>query len=172
MPKKGRVHTLKGTKMNKHNLGWQLQDRIERSWASAPDLRALVGTPIMSDGDGEIEWCFGSIPTEKAIVTVKRGKVFRIRTFSGLSWNAKGGYGSPSVDTLMYLYLIGSPNEAGNVIYMDVVPAQNCVYGRIFNPSPEMIEYCLRDKPVAWVYDETSYASPTLEIACAPILGS
>jgi len=97
--KKASTHTLEGKMMNKHDLGWELQARIERSWKSALKLRALVGTAIMSDGDGEIEWCFGSIPTEKAIVTIKRGKVFRIQTFSGLSWNARGGYGPPTVDT-------------------------------------------------------------------------
>jgi len=97
--KNASTHTLEEKMMNKHDLGRELQARIERSWKSALDLRALVGTAIMSDGDGEIEWNFGSIPTEKAIVTIKRGKVFRIQTFSGLSWNARGGYGPPTVDT-------------------------------------------------------------------------
>jgi hypothetical protein len=85
--------------MNKHNLGWRLQDRIERFWDSALDLRALVGTAIMSDGDGEIEWNFGSIPTEKAIVTAKNGRIVRIQTFAGLTWNSRSGYGRPAVDT-------------------------------------------------------------------------
>jgi len=47
---------------------------------------------------GEYSRIFGAIPTNKIIVNTDRGRPSRIRTYSGMNWSARWGYGSPYLD--------------------------------------------------------------------------
>jgi hypothetical protein len=67
---------------------------IIKNWRSASALRTLIGTEFP---ESDI-FHFGEIPTEEVRLEVTNGKITRITTWSGLSWSARNGYGSPVVD--------------------------------------------------------------------------
>ena len=67
---------------------------IIANWKSTQSLKTLLGVDF---GQSE-EFHFGEIPTEKAQIQCENGKITRITTWSGLSWNARWGYGNPVVD--------------------------------------------------------------------------
>ena len=67
---------------------------VIKNWRSASALKTLLGADF---GQSE-EFHFGEIPTEQARLEVKNGKITRVTTWSGLSWSARNGYGSPVVD--------------------------------------------------------------------------
>jgi hypothetical protein len=69
-------------------------EHVEENWKFKGGLRAVLGTEFPESR----EWNFGSIPTEKASITVQNGRIVRVQTWSGLNWSARGGYGSPTVD--------------------------------------------------------------------------
>ena len=77
------------------NLG--LQEYLEKHFKSASMLSAKLGTKVNLP-DGEEAWCFGDIPTDKIRLEIKDGRIARIRTYSGLNWNARDGRGSPLQD--------------------------------------------------------------------------
>lgn len=66
---------------------------VEGNWRNRQALQGLVGQPCGAD----LEWNFGSIPTEKALIKTQDGVIVRIEVWSGLNWSARGGYGSPFV---------------------------------------------------------------------------
>ena len=90
------VENKRNEAMNKHSLG-KIQFDIEDHWRSSEYLKTLIGVKV-ADGNNVIEWCFGDIPTEKAIVYTRDGRIARIQTFSGMNWSAKNGRGAPTVD--------------------------------------------------------------------------
>jgi hypothetical protein len=47
---------------------------------------------------GEYSRNWGDIPTNKIIVNTEGGRPSRIRTYSGMNWSARWGYGSPYLD--------------------------------------------------------------------------
>ena len=70
--------------------------QIQDNWKDLRTLKSFVGKPYY----GYLTFNWGEIPTEKAIVDVDdNGRISRIRTYSGMNWSAKGGYGSPICDT-------------------------------------------------------------------------
>jgi hypothetical protein len=69
-------------------------EHVEENWKFATALRGILGAEFPASK----EWNFGDVPTEKAELTVEDGRIIRIRTWSGLNWSARGGYGSPTVD--------------------------------------------------------------------------
>ena len=73
----------------------ELKASIRSSWRNRETINDLIGTSCPES----FSFNWGSVPTEKAVVTAENGKISRIRTYSGLSWTARGGYGSPVVDT-------------------------------------------------------------------------
>lgn len=70
-----------------------IKDFVSANWRDRQALQGLVGQPCNAD----LEWNFGSIPTEKAAVETQDGVIVRVSTWSGLNWSARGGYGSPFV---------------------------------------------------------------------------
>ena len=66
---------------------------VQENWNVKHMLLTLIGKPCQSD----MEWNFGSVPTEKASVETQNGVIVRVKTWSGLKWSARGGYGSPTV---------------------------------------------------------------------------
>lgn len=76
----------------------EVRAKVSEAWRSRASLSLLIGEEI--DGVSSVySSCWGSIPTNKAEVDVEDGKISRVRTYSGLNWSAKGGYGSPIIDT-------------------------------------------------------------------------
>jgi len=71
-----------------------VKEFIIANWKSASALRTLLGADFPKND----EFHFGEVPTEQASITVESGKITRITTWSGLSWNARWGYGNPVVD--------------------------------------------------------------------------
>jgi hypothetical protein len=71
-----------------------IKEHVEENWKFRPALRGVLGAEFPES----CEWNFGSIPTEKAELTVEDGRIVRVRTWAGLNWSARGGYGSPTVD--------------------------------------------------------------------------
>ena len=71
-----------------------VKEFIIANWKNASALRTLIGAEFP---DSDI-FHFGEIPTEQAKITVEGGKITRVTTWSGLSWSARRGYGSPVVD--------------------------------------------------------------------------
>jgi hypothetical protein len=71
-----------------------IKEHVEQYWNFKGALRGILGAEFPESR----EWNFGSIPTEKASITVENGRIVRVRTWSGLNWSARGGYGSPTVD--------------------------------------------------------------------------
>jgi hypothetical protein len=71
-----------------------IKEHVEQYWNFKSALRGILGAEFPDSQT----WNFGSIPTEKAELTVEGGRIVRIRTWSGLNWSARGGYGSPTVD--------------------------------------------------------------------------
>jgi hypothetical protein len=67
---------------------------IIANWKNPEALRTLLGADFPKND----EFHFGEIPTEQARIETKNGKITRITTWSGLSWTARNGYGSPVVD--------------------------------------------------------------------------
>ena len=68
---------------------------IMANWKDPVALKTLLGT----DYDGKSEYFhFGNIPKEQAKIETKNGKISRITTWSGLSWTARYGYSTPTVD--------------------------------------------------------------------------
>ena len=67
---------------------------IIANWKSAEALKTLLGADFPKND----EFNFGEVPTEQASIKVKNGKITRVTTWSGLSWSARHGYGSPVVD--------------------------------------------------------------------------
>ena len=67
---------------------------IIANWKSAEALTTLLGTDFPKND----EFHFGEVPTEQASIKVENGKITRVTTWSGLSWSARRGYGSPVVD--------------------------------------------------------------------------
>ena len=77
---------------NNHVPPVQIQD----NWRNLQALKSFVGKPYY----GYLTFSWGETPTEKAIVDVDgNGRISRIRTYSGMNWSAKNGYGSPICDT-------------------------------------------------------------------------
>ena len=72
---------------------YEIKSFVAANWRDRHSLQGLVGQPCQSD----MEWNFGSIPTEKAEVQTQDGVIVRVSTWSGLNWSARGGYGSPFV---------------------------------------------------------------------------
>lgn len=72
----------------------EVKQFIIANWRNAEALRTLLGTDFPKNDD----FRFGETPTEQAKIEVKNGKITRITTWSGLSWSARYGYGSPVVD--------------------------------------------------------------------------
>ena len=70
-----------------------IKDFVSANWRDQAALQKLVGQPC----DADLEWNFGSTPTEKASVETQDGVIVRISTWSGLNWSARGGYGAPFV---------------------------------------------------------------------------
>ena len=71
-----------------------VKEFVIKNWKSAEALRTLIGAEFL---ESDI-FHFGEIPTEQAKITVENGKIIRVTTWSGLSWSARYGYGSPVVD--------------------------------------------------------------------------
>ena len=71
-----------------------VKEFIIANWKSAEALKTLLGEHFPKND----EFHFGETPTEQGRIEVKNGKITRIITWSGLSWSAKYGYGSPVVD--------------------------------------------------------------------------
>lgn len=72
----------------------QVKQFIIKNWRNAEALRTLIGAEFPDSDD----FRFGEVPTEQAKIEVKNGKIIRVTTWSGLSWSARYGYGSPVVD--------------------------------------------------------------------------
>lgn len=71
----------------------EVKEFVAANWRNRLALQRLIGRPC----DKDLEWNFGSIPTEKAEIQTQDGVIVRILTWSGLNWSARGGYGSPFV---------------------------------------------------------------------------
>ena len=67
---------------------------VEIYWRDEKKLRRILG----AEHPHSERWDFGYPPMERAVVTVVDGRISRIQTWSGLSWFARGGYHSPTVD--------------------------------------------------------------------------
>lgn len=70
------------------------QQDISEAWSAwkKSRLHPLIGQPIALS-DGEHTWHIGTVPTDRIRVTVKGGRLESTDFVSGLSWNARTGYG-------------------------------------------------------------------------------
>ena len=70
---------------------FDIKEFVTANWRDRLALQGLVGQPC----EANMEWNFGAVPTEKAVIETQDGVIVRVSTWSGLNWSARGGYGSP-----------------------------------------------------------------------------
>ena len=70
----------------------KVKEFVSANWRDRLALQGLIGIALESD----LEWNFGSAPTEKASVETQDGVIVRVSTWSGQFWTVRG-YGAPIV---------------------------------------------------------------------------
>lgn len=69
---------------------------IRENWKNKTALTACFTQRAIEKG--QYARNFGTIPTNKIVVDVTEIGIARIRTYSGMSWNQRDGYGPPLID--------------------------------------------------------------------------
>jgi hypothetical protein len=69
---------------------------VRRNWRDSEALTQCFSEHCPFTGEYSRNW--GEIPTNKIIVNTEGGFPRRIRTYSGMNWSARWGYGSPYLD--------------------------------------------------------------------------
>lgn len=88
-----------------------LFDFVKSNWRDKEKLTSLVGQTYVGSTDREnqnrVTFCWGQVPTEKAIISLENMVVTRVQTWSGLNWSARYGWGDAFCDTSMETYRNG-----------------------------------------------------------------
>lgn len=73
---------------------------VVENWRDANKLSELLGLGYTAPVEfGSIIFTWGIVPQEKAEITLSDDlEIVRVRTWSGLNWNQRNGYGTPMCD--------------------------------------------------------------------------
>lgn len=84
---------------------------VKTNWRDKDQLKTLIGQnysgAIDYGNQNRVTFSWGSVPRERAVITLENKIITRVQTWSGLNWSAKYGWGDAFRDTAMETYRNG-----------------------------------------------------------------